>query len=258
MQVRVEGKVAIITGAAQGIGWAIAWRLAEAGAAGVLLVDRNATGSVEAEIVAAGSQAAGLQADLADAAVPERIITACLDRFGRLDILVNAAALTDRAAVCDADADLFDRLLAVNTRAPLLLMRHAVQQMTAQGTGGAVVNILSMNMHGGTPDLALYAASKAALATLTKNAAHAHRFDRIRINGINLGWADTPGERHMHAVTLGKGEDWLVQQAATQPFGRFIEPDDVARLALFLASDCSVPMTGALIDQAQWVVGARD
>ena len=115
-----------------------------------------------------------------------------------------------------------------------------------------------MNVYGGTAELAVYSATKAALATVTKNAAHAHRFDRIRINGINMGWADTPAERQMQAVTLGGGEDWLERAASQQPFGRLLSADDVARLAVFLLSETSAPMTGALVDQEQWVMGPKD
>ena len=91
---------------------------------------------------------------------------------------------------------------------------------------------------------------------LTKNTAHAHRFDRIRVNGINVGWVDTPAERQMQAVTLGLGEKWLAEASARQPSGRLLKPDDVARLAIFLLGDASGPMTGAVIDQEQFVIGA--
>ena len=119
----------------------------------------------------------------------------CLDRFGRIDLLVNAAGLTDRASFLDADLDDWAKLFAVNARAPFFLMQAAIRAMRERGEGGAIVNILSMNAHCGAPDLAVYSASKGALATLTKNAANAHRFDRIRVNGINMGWAPTAGEK---------------------------------------------------------------
>jgi NAD(P)-dependent dehydrogenase (short-subunit alcohol dehydrogenase family) len=80
----------------------------------------------------------------------------------------------------------------------------------------------------------------------------------VRINGINMGWADTPAERQMQAVTLGGGDAWLQRAAAAAPFGRLISPEDVARLTVFLLSDASLPMTGALIDQEQWVMGPKD
>jgi NAD(P)-dependent dehydrogenase (short-subunit alcohol dehydrogenase family) len=115
-----------------------------------------------------------------------------------------------------------------------------------------------MNIHGGSPPTALYASTKAALALLTKNAAHACRRDRIRVNGIAAGWVDTPGERQMQFDTHGRDQAYFEKRAAEQPFGRLLEADDVARLTLFLLSDCAGPMTGAIIDQEQWVNGARD
>ncbi|WP_292075261.1 SDR family oxidoreductase, partial [Mesorhizobium sp.] len=115
------------------------------------------------------------------------------------------------------------------------------------------VNILSINAHCGSPELAVYSATKGALATLTKNAANAHRFDRIRVNGINVGWTDTPAERVMQAETLGQGPGWLDAANATQPFGRLFSVTDIANLAVFLLSDAAGPMTGTLVDQEQWV-----
>ena len=105
------------------------------------------------------------------------------------------------------------------------------------------MNILSVNAHGGSPDPAIYAATKAAMVLLTKNAAFSHRFDRIRVNEINLGWTDTPGERAMQSVKLGKGERWLKEAEVRMPWGRLIKPEDVARLSILLLSDASVPMT---------------
>ena len=172
--------------------------------------------------------------------------------------MVNAAGATTRASVASGDPATFDRLMAVNARMPLFLMQRVIADMRARGAGGSIVNILTMNVHGGSPNVAFYAAGKAALALLTRNAAQAHRFDRIRVNGVNVGWTDTPGERAIQAAIEGRGDAWLDAQAAAQPFGRLLAPDDVARLALFLLSDCSAPMTGAIIDQEQWVVGARD
>ena len=98
-------------------------------------------------------------------------------------------------AILDSDAGFIDRLFAVNTRAPLLLMQGVIRHLRARGAAGAIVNVLSVNAHGGTPELAVYAATKAATALLTRNAAFSHRNDRVRVNGINLGWADTDGEQ---------------------------------------------------------------
>jgi NAD(P)-dependent dehydrogenase (short-subunit alcohol dehydrogenase family) len=258
VEARVDGKVALVTGATQGIGRAIAETLAGAGAAGLLVTGRNEErgAAVAAELSAAGVPTAFVAGDLGDPELPPRLIGECLGRFGRIDLLVNAAALTDRASFLDADLDDWSRLFAANARAPFFLMQGAIKAMRERGQGGAIVNILSINTHCGAPELAVYSATKAALALLTKNAANAHRFDRIRVNGINVGWTDTPGERVMQAQTLGLGDSWLDKANAAQPFGRLLEPRQIANLAVFLLSDAGGPITGALVDQEQWVVGS--
>lgn len=239
MDVRLDGMAVMITGAASGIGAAIAARATEAGAL-VFGVDR---------------QPGGFIADLADPAAPAAAMAAMLDRHGRIDGLVNAAGLTTRASAREGTLTAWEELFAVNARAPFFLMQGALSDMVPR-KGGAIVNILSMNAHCGTPELAIYAATKGALLTLTKNAANAHLADGVRVNGINLGWVDTPAERRMQAVTLGRGEGWLAEAAARMPLGRLLVPDEAARLAVFLLSPASAPMTGAVIDLEQKVAGA--
>ncbi|TIS96093.1 SDR family oxidoreductase [Mesorhizobium sp.] len=259
MELRLDDKVVLVTGATQGIGRAIAETLARAGAGGLLVTGREPVrgNEVAAALSEIGTPTTFVAADLADTAAPARLVEECVGRFGRIDALVNAAGLTNRASFLDADLDDWAALFAVNARAPFFLMKAAIAQMLEQGQGGAIVNILSINAHCGSPELAVYSATKGALATLTRNAANAHRFDRIRVNGINVGWTDTPAERIMQAQTLGHGPGWLDAANASQPFGRLLAADEVANLAVFLLSDASGPMTGALIDQEQWVVGAN-
>ena len=184
----------------------------------------------------------------------ERIVA----RHGRLDLAVNNAGGSPGADAATASPRFSERVLALNLLGPLHVAQAANRIMQGQAEGGGIVNILSMNAHGGTPELAVYSATKAALAILTRNAASSHRRDRIRVNGINVGWVPTPAEHIMQARTLGKGEDWLERANASVPFGRLLQPEEVANLAVFLLSDASGVMTGALVDQEQWVVGARE
>ncbi len=135
-------------------------------------------------------------------------------------------------------------------------MQRAVADMLLRRAAGSIVNILSINAHCGLPELAVYSGSKGALLTLTRNVAIAHLADRIRVNGINLGWVATEGERRMQAETLGKGPGWEAAAAATRPLGRLVEAGEAARLAVFVLSDASAPMTGVALDLEQWVLGA--
>jgi NAD(P)-dependent dehydrogenase (short-subunit alcohol dehydrogenase family) len=261
MEVRVDDKVVIVTGAAQGLGRAIAVEAARSGAAAIVLTDHPTKTCDQslAEISKLGAKAAFVPADLLEQDAPANIIAAAVEKFGRVDGLVNAAGLSDRGSVATVDPALFDRLFTVNTRAPMFLMQGLIQHLKERKAPGSIVNILSFQAHGAAVNLAVYGATKAALSLLTKNAAFAHRADRIRIFGINLGWADTDGEREMQAVKLGRGESWLSEAESRMSWGRLIKPEDVAHLALFLLSDISIPMSGALIDQVQdAVLGVRD
>lgn len=245
----LEGKVILVTGAARGIGATIAEHLSHSAEALIRtdLADMSADLSCPVE---------SIRADLSDPNASPRIIAAALERFGRIDGLVNAAGLTTRGSFLTPDPSLFDRLFAVNARAPYQLMSGAIADMRGRSAAGTIVNILSINAHCGASDLTVYAASKGALQTLTKNAAQAHMRDHIRVNGINLGWVDTETERHLHDVTLGKGTGWLAEQSADLPLGRFVSADDAARLTAYLLSDASAPLTGAAIDLEQKIVGA--
>ena len=254
----LKGRVVLVTGAAQGVGAAAARRAAEWGAAAVVVCDRNAErGAESAEaLIGLGTRGHFIRAELADPDACEAVIAECDRTFGRLDGLVNAAALTDRGGLLDADAAFLDRMFAVNTRAPFLLMQGAARLMRRERIAGAMVNVLSMNVHCGLPELAVYSASKGALATLTRNAANALRADRIRVNGINLGWTETPTEHVVQTRLSPHGADWLAEGAARQPIGRLIDVEELADLIAFLLSPHSGVMTGAVIDYEQAVAGA--
>jgi len=254
----LAGKIVLVTGGSQGVGGAAAQRAAEWGASGVVICGRNAEKGARAaaEIEAIGARCVFVPADLADTAACARVVQACDEAFGRLDCLVNAAALTDRAGLLDATPEFLDHIYATNLRAPFLLMQGAARLMRRDGVQGTMVNILSMNAHCGAIDLAAYSATKGAMATLTRNAANTLLSERIRVNGINLGWVDTPAEHEVQRRTSPDGADWLAKGAATRPFGRLIHVDELADLIAFLLSRHSGVMTGALIDYEQRVLGA--
>ncbi|MBN9311063.1 MAG: SDR family oxidoreductase [Devosia sp.] len=252
------GKIAVVTGGAQGLGEATARLLAARGAAGIVITDRQADKgeAVAKSLNAAGTKTVFVAADLANPGDVARVIPAADKAFGRVDVLANIAGLTDRGTILDTDQALFDKMFAINVRAPFFLMQDAIAVMQRERIEGTIVNILSVNAYIGSPNLAAYSASKGALMTLTKNTANAVNMLRIRVNGINLGWADTPGEH----VTLKRfhdaADDWLEKAEPTRPFGRLIKPDDVARLVAFLAGPESAPMTGSCVDFEQTVIGA--
>lgn len=253
MNLGLAQSVVIVTGAASGIGAAIARAAHAEGTGALVLTDRDAPGLAR---IAADLNAHPVTADLADPTAAARIASEAITRFGRIDGLVNAAGLTTRGSFVTGTAEVWDQLFAVNARAAFLLMQAAIADMTARRAPGAIVNIGSMNAHCGIPDLAIYAATKGALATLTRNAAHAHMADAIRVNAINLGWVATEAEDRMQSQTLGHGPDWQATVAASLPLGRLVTAEECATLALFLLGTASAPMSGAVIDFEQKVAGA--
>jgi NAD(P)-dependent dehydrogenase (short-subunit alcohol dehydrogenase family) len=257
---RLDGKVAVVTGGTQGLGEAVARLFAARGVRGLVICGRNTERgrAVAADLARQGCRAEFVRADLA-VMDDTRAVMAAADRaFGRVDVLVNAAGITDRGTLFDTSPELFDRMFAVNTRAPFFLMQDAAKIMRRERIEGAIVNILSMSAHGGQPFITAYSGSKGALATLTKNAAFSLMPWRIRVNALNIGWMNTPGEDRIMRLNHGAEDGWLEKAAAAQPFGRLLEPVEVARACAFLASAESGLMTGSVIDFDQSVLGCYE
>jgi len=133
-----------------------------------------------------------------------------------------------------------------------------VASLVSRGAPGTIVNIISMAEHGGQPYLAPYTAAKAGLAGLTRNAAHAHRWQRIRINGLDIGWTDTEGEDATQRRFHGAGDGWQERAGASLPMGRLGQVGEIADFVVFLLSDRSGVVTGSVIDWDQTVVGGTD
>ena len=171
-----------------------------------------------------------------------------------MDGLVNAAADTRRGTLLDTTVEFWDHLFAVNVRAPFILSQECVQIMKREKTTGSIVNIISVAAYCGLHNLTAYSSTKGALSTFTKNIAHGLSPDRIRVNGIMLGWTDTPNE-HVVQREGGQPDNWLELAEANSDYGRLIKPIDVARLSVYLLSNESGIVTGSLIDYAQRVMG---
>jgi NAD(P)-dependent dehydrogenase (short-subunit alcohol dehydrogenase family) len=260
MKDQFAGKVAVVTGGTQGLGEAIARLLAERGAAGIVVSgrDRERGASVAGELTTGGCKAEFVAGDLAELEACRAVTRRADEAFGRVDVLVNAAAITDRGTLIDTSPELYDRMFAVNVRAPFFLMQDAAKIMIRERIEGAIVNILSMSAHGGQPFIIAYCGSKGALLTLTKNAAFSLLRNRIRVNGLTIGWMDTPGEHRIQKLYHDAADDWLAKAEAEAPAGRLLKPEEVARAVAYLASDESGLMTGSIIDFDQQVLGTNE
>lgn len=265
MQPLLSDNILLVTGGTQGLGLAIAEAAAREGAVGIAIVGRSAA---KAELALAAVRARGAEtpqfaaialiADLSEPGEAERVVAETIAHFGRIDSLVNAAGATSRGTLLDTTRELLSEHLTLNLVVPFMTMQGAVADMRGRDAPGTIVNIITMSMHGGQPYLAPYVAAKAGLAGLTKNAAFAHRFDRIRINGLNIGWSETPGEAATQRAFHGAGDDWLATAAAAQPMGKLGQPDEIADAVVFLLSARSGVVTGSIIDWDQNVPGAHE
>jgi NAD(P)-dependent dehydrogenase (short-subunit alcohol dehydrogenase family) len=253
----LSGKYAIVTGSTQGLGEAIARLFVERGAAGIIICGRDAERgqAVAADLSSDRCNVRFVQADLANVEDCRSIVAAADESFGTLHMLVNAAGVSDRGTIWDTSAELWDWIMAVNVRAPFLLIQETIKIMRREGVAGSIVNIGSVSAYGSVPFLTPYAVSKGALMTLTKNVAYAIMRHRIRVNMLNIGWMDTPGENIIQRKYHSGGQDWLAAAEAGQPFGRLLKPAEVARAVAFLASDESGMMTGSVVDFDQSVIG---
>jgi NAD(P)-dependent dehydrogenase (short-subunit alcohol dehydrogenase family) len=250
----LDKKVAVVTGSTSGIGKGIATHLASLGARVVV----HGHGADRAREVASaigerGGEADVFTGDLSEPSVCRDVVRFAVDRFGAIDILVNNAAETTRGDVESTSLELWERVMAVNLRAPFLCLQEAVRHM--KDRGGAIVNIGSINAYVGDTKLHPYSVSKGGLMTLSRNAASYLRRYRIRVNLINVGWTLTEGE-HRVQLLEGNTENWLEAAQKGRPSGRLLLPQDIAHAVAYFASDASECVTGSVLDLEQFPVGA--
>lgn len=247
----LSGRVALVTGGAQGIGGGIAEALAGAGAT-VVIADRNPDGAERhaAALRDAGGRAAAIALDIGDEASVAEGCAAILAAHGTPWALVNNAAVQDRQLLLEADAAEWDRVLRVNLRGPLLMTREIGRAMAAAGTGGRIVNVASMGIHGQLlSGHAAYAASKTALLGLTRVSAMEFAEHRITVNLLVPGGVLTPG------AISSKGPP-MAGPGLRPPLLGMCEPRDIAAAALFLASPAARYVTNqALAVDAGWALG---
>src|SRR5690242_17042191 len=250
----LEDKVVLVNGGSQGVGAGIVRAALREGATVAFTGRRTELG----EKFAAETGATFVRADLTDPAQARGSVEQVVAAHGRIDCLVNAAGLTARGTLLDTTPELFDAHIAVNLKGPFFLMQAVVADLAARKASGTIVNIGSTSAHAGQPYLAPYVAAKAGLAGLTRNAAHAHRWDRIRINGLNIGWTDTEGEDATQRRFHGAGGDWRAKAGASLPMGKLGQVSEIADFVVFLLSDRSGVVTGSVIDWDQNVLGGMD
>jgi len=243
---KLLGKVAIVTGAAGGIGSATALALSAEGARAVLAdLDGAKLAEVARQIGAAGGEAEAVVADVSDPGDAERVVDAAVARFGRIDVLVNNAGIIRRTTVLDITPEEWDKVFAVNVKSIYLLCRGVVPLMAAAG-GGSIVNIGSgWGLKGGGQAIS-YCASKGAVVNMTRALAIDHGPANIRVNCVCPGDVNT-GMLLDEARQVGATPSNFLAEAADRPLGRMGQPGEIASAIVWLASDDSSYVTGAAI-----------
>jgi NAD(P)-dependent dehydrogenase (short-subunit alcohol dehydrogenase family) len=236
---KLKDKVAIVTGAARGIGAAVAERYAKEGAK-VVIADLNGQGAKDVA-AAIGANALGLKLDITDQASIDAAIADTVKHFGGVDILVNNAGLFDLAPIVEITRESYRRVYSVNVEGLLFMLQAAAKQMIAQGRGGAIINFASQAGRRGEALVAIYCSSKAAVISLTQSAGLDLIKHKIKVNAIAPGVVDNEHWDHVDAMfakyeNLKPGEKKRIVGASV-PYGRMARPEEIAGLAVFLASE---------------------
>jgi len=248
----LTGKGAIVTGGAMGIGQAISCRLAEAGASVMITdIDLEAASQTVEQIKARGGKAQAIRADARSKADARKVVQTTVEAFGRLDILVNNAGIYPMSPVLEASEELWDKVLDTNLKGAFFYSQAAAQEMIKAGHGGKIINIASIDALHPYGATAHYAASKAGVVMLTKALALELGLHEILVNAVAPGGIMTPGTvatRRAISLATGMNDEQIIQSFTERlPLRRMGQPDDVAKVVLFLASAAADYMTGSLV-----------
>jgi NAD(P)-dependent dehydrogenase (short-subunit alcohol dehydrogenase family) len=252
---RLKGKVILVTGSTAGIGEGMARIFASQGAH--VMVHGPLHDQAKRIALEIGADASYVAGSLEDPVVPGRLIEETVARFGRIDGLVNNAAVMTRGTIEETDSEAFDYTVAVNLKAPFFLIRSVLPHFRRQG-GGRILNIGSVNAYCGERSQCIYSACKGALMTLTRNVADAYAEEGVCANQLNVGWTLTPNERALK-IKEGLPEDWPTKlPKAYAPTGRLLSPEDVAWAAVYFLSDESALINGTVLDLNQYPMIGRN
>jgi NAD(P)-dependent dehydrogenase (short-subunit alcohol dehydrogenase family) len=252
---KLAGKVAIVTGAAQGIGLGIARIFAAEGAA-VILADQSDADETAASLRATGAQARFVRADVTREDEVRGLVAATVEHFGRLDIVVNNAGVVAVRTVEESSVEEWDQVMAVNVRSIFLTAKHALPHLRAAG-GGSILNVASVSSFIAQQGTPAYCASKGAVLMLTKALALDYGRERVRVNCICPGITDTPMLRY-HVRHADDPDEHLRRRLARVPSGEMLYPDDMGRAAAFLCSDEAAGITGtSLVVDGGYIAAAE-
>jgi NAD(P)-dependent dehydrogenase (short-subunit alcohol dehydrogenase family) len=252
---RLKDKVILVTGSTTGIGEGMVRVFAREGAK--VMIHGRRKDAAQALASELGGSASFCIGSLEDPQVPSRLIAETMNHFGRIDGLVNNAAAITRGNIENTDAEIFDRTVAIDLKAPFLLIRAALPHFRKQGSG-RVLNIGSINAYCGERNQLAYSISKGGLMTMTRNLADAHGTEGIRVNQLNVGWTLTPNEFALK-IKEGLPEDWPARVGKQfAPSGRLLSPEEIAWAAVYFLSDEAALINGAVLDLEQYPVIGRN
>ena len=251
---RLKNKVVIVTGGTSGIGASISRAVVSEG--GKVLVHGIVETEGKALVAELGSSAALCIADLADPASPAKVAAAAVSAFGKIDSLVNCAAIFDQSNVENLKYENYLRMMQINLNAPLFMIQACMPEL--KKNKGAVLNIGSVNAHAGEANLLAYSMSKGAMVTMTRNLGNALGVQGVRVNQINPGWILTDREKQMK-IDQGMEQNWWEKMSKSDvPFGKMTTPEQLAAGCIYWISDESIPFTATVLDLEQFTFIGRN